>query len=920
MSRAQRVSLRIDGREVNGEASQTILEVAREHGIYIPTLCFDPHLSPFGACRVCLVGASGARGPVPSCTTRVQEGMVIDTQDPTASRVARGVVELVLSEISSETLAPHGYHTELQKVAAHFGLSSSRFRGEKRRATRDESHPYIKMDMGQCIVCGRCVRACDEVQGAFALSFADRGFRTRIVAGMDTGLLHSSCVACGACAHTCPTGALYEPLVEAEKVPVRSVVTTCGYCGVGCSLVAKVRHGNVVGMDPLDTGPANHGHSCVKGRFAHQYVRSPERLTSPLMRGSDGTLQPCSWDDALDFVARRLLELRDRYGATSVGAVSSSRCTNEENYLLQKVFRAALGTNNIDNCSRVCHSPTSLGLIRSLGQSGGTGSFDDIERASVLLLTGANATEGHPVVGARIKEAVLRGAKLCVIDPRRIELSDYADVFLRLSPGTNVVVYNGLAHIIVRDGLYDAAFVEARVSGFEAFRKHIARYDPLLVSRVSGIPERELERAAHLFAKGGPGVIAYGLGVTEHTQGVLGVRTLANLALLTGNVGAPGRAILPLRGQNNVQGASDVGALPNVLSMYRPVADASVRAPFEACWGRSIPSAPGLTISDMLDAAVAGTFRGLYVFGEDPAQTDPNSTHVAKALSSLELLVVQDIFANETSRFAHVVLPGSSFLEKSGTFTNAERRVQLVGEAIAPPGSARRDLDILLALGEKLGLAMTHPTAAEVWLELASLTPELSGITHDRLREGGLQWPVPDAAHPGSPILYRDRFSTPSGRAELCEAEWEPPGERTSPDYPFILVTGRQLAHYNSGTQTRRTDNRTLAPEDLLELHPEDAARLCIQGGDVVEVSSPRGAIRVHACLTDRVGVGTVFLPFHFPETHTNLLTSSAHDPATGCPEFKVTAVRVARVAEDGLASPHTVDAFLPSAHDESAI
>jgi formate dehydrogenase major subunit len=904
------VTLAIDGREVTASDRATILDVARREGIFVPTLCYDPRLAPFGACRVCLVGVAGARGPVAACTTPVREGMVVDTRDAAAQRVARGVVELVLSDYPEDALSREGVdgsedRNELRQVAAHFGLRTSRYRGERHAYARDDRHPYIKMDLNECIVCGRCVRACDEIQGTFALAYAGRGFDTKIVAGMDSSFLDSACVACGACVSTCPTSALDELAFRASATIERTVTTTCAYCGVGCSLDVHVRSEEVVAIDPALDGPSNLGHTCVKGRFAHQYARAADRLTSPMIRRSDGTFREATWEEAMTFVTQRMIAIRDTHGPDAIAFISSSRCTNEENYILQKLARAAIGTNNIDNCSRVCHSPTSYGLIQSLGESGGTNSFADIDVTACLFVTGANPTEGHPVVGARMKEARLRGAKLIVADPRRIELATMADVFLQLRPGTNVALYNGLAHVVVRDGLVDEAFLDARADGLAAYEEHLLAYDPKSVEAITGVPARLLEKAAHLYATTPPAAIFYGLGVTEQAQGVAGVRCLANLAILTGNLGRAGAGSNPLRGQNNVQGSSDVGALPTYLTMYRKMDDAGVRAAFEQKWGgRPIKAERGLMIPEMFARAVSRTLKAMYVFGEDIAQTDPNVHHVEQALSSLELLVVHDIFENVTARFAHVMLPGSSFLEKTGTFTNAERRVQLVREAVAPPGQARRDLDILFDLSERLGYRMPHRSAADVMDEIAEMTPQWRGISHDRLGRQGLQWPVPTKDHPGTSVLYTERFATESGRAQLFAVQWEPPGESASERFPFILITGRQLAHYNCGTQTRRTANLELQPADFVEVHPDDAARLGIEDGSFVEVESARGKVETWARVTTRVAVGNVFLAFHFPEVKTNLLTSGNSDPTTKCPEYKVTAVSVRKAKAEPPAPP----------------
>jgi formate dehydrogenase major subunit len=916
------VTLTIDGREVKASDRATILDVARREGIFVPTLCYDPRLAPFGACRVCMVGVKGARGPVAACTTPVREGMVVETTDETAQRVAKNVVELVLSDypegaLLKETAEGQEDRNELREVARHFGLTESRYTGARHAYAKDDRHPYIKMDLNECIVCGRCVRACDEIQGTFALAYANRGWGTKIVAGMDSSFVDSACVSCGACVSTCPTGALDESAFRAKETIDQTVTTTCAYCGVGCSLDVHVRDDEVVAIDPALEGPSNLGHTCIKGRFAHQYARAPDRLTSPMMRRTDGTWREASWDEAMGFVADKMKAISAAHGSDAIAFISSSRCTNEENYILQKLARAALGTNNIDNCSRVCHSPTSFGLIQSLGESGGTNSFADIDVTECIFLTGANPTEGHPVVGARMKEARLRGAKLIVADPRRIELAAMADIFLQLRPGTNVALYNGLSHVIIRDGLFDKRFVDTRSEGFAAYSAHLGAYDPKRVESITGVPAALIEKAAHLYATTPPASIFYGLGVTEQAQGVPGVRCLANLAILTGNLGKPGSGSNPLRGQNNVQGSSDVGALPTYLTMYRKMEDEVVRKEFEARWGgKAIPPERGLMIPEMFSAAVEKKLKCMYVFGEDIAQTDPNVHHVEEALRSLELLVVHDIFENVTAKYAHVMLPGSSFLEKTGTFTNAERRVQLVREAVPPPGNARRDLDILFDLSERLGYPMPHRDASSVMDEIADLTPQWRGISYDRLGTQGLQWPVPAKDHPGTPVLYTESFATKTQRAAFFCVDWHPPGEAASDRFPFILITGRQLAHYNSGTQTRRTGNVDLQPADLVEIHPADAERLGVVDGTFVEIESARGKVQTWARVTTRVAPGNVFLAFHFPEVKTNLLTSANADPTVSCPEYKVTAVDVRKVPGVHPAPPEIAKGFRQDAFD----
>ncbi len=682
----------------------------------------------------------------------------------------------------------------------------------------------------------------------------------------------------------------------------RDVTTTCGYCGVGCRLEAHARDGRVANITPALDGPANKGHTCLKGRFAHQFSRNRERLTTPLIR-SDGELRPASWAEAIARIVSELTRIRDSAGPDAIAGLASSRATNEDCYVMQRLMRAAIGTHNIDNCSRVCHSPTSWALRKSFGLSGATGSFDDIEAADAAIIIGANPTEGHPVVGARIKQATLRGLKLVTIDPRRIELADYGVLHLSPRPGSNAAVMLGLAHVVARDGLTDDAFLAARTEGYDALAELLEDYTPADVERISAVPAADIERAAHIYASASEASLLWGLGVTEHRYGSEVVRLICNLALMCGKVGRPGSALLPLRGQNNVQGSSDMGALPDTFTGYQSVADDAVAARFEAAWGVTMKRERGLKIPEMFDAAVAGELKAMYIFGEDVAQTDPNTTHVIRALESLEFLVVQEIFENETTRYADVVLPASSFLEKTGTFTNAERRVQLVDAAIDPPGDARTDFDILTTISAGLGHDMGFATPADVMDEVASLTPDWAGVSHARLGRGGLQWPVA-ADGTDSPILYEERFELPGGRALLAALPYKPPGSEVSDEFPVILVTGRRLEHYNAGTMTRRTANLDLLPEDWLEIHPEDAARLWIDDGSLVSVRSPYGRIELNARVTTRIEPGHVFTAFHFPEVRTNLLIGPSADVNTSCPEYKVVAVDVRPVAEEPRRTP----------------
>lgn len=675
-----------------------------------------------------------------------------------------------------------------------------------------------------------------------------------------------------------------------------TVTTTCGYCGVGCRLEAHARGGRIAAISPALDGPANLGHTCVKGRFAHQFTRSRDRLTAPLIK-ENGEFRVATWEEAIDRVARELLRIKAEHGPNAIAGLASSRATNEDCFVMSRLMRAAIGTNNIDNCSRVCHSPTSYALRKAFGLSGATGSFADIDRADAAILIGANPTAAHPVAGARIKQAALRGMQLVVIDPRRIELADYGVLHLAPRPGTNAAVMLGLAHVVQRDGLIDRAFIETRTEGFEAASALIEDYTPADVERISGVPAADIERAAHIYAEAGEACLIWGLGVTEHKYGSEVVQLICNLALMTGKVGRPGSALLPLRGQNNVQGSSDMGALPDTYSDYRPVSDEATARAFEEAWGVPLSREKGHTIPQMFDAAVAGDLKAMYIFGEDPAQTDPNTSHVIEALESLEFLVCQDIFETETTKHADVILPAAAFLEKQGTFTNAERRVQLVMPAIDPPGGAKTDFEILTTVSKALGHDMGYETPEDVLAEIAKLTPSFAGITYERLGRTGLQWPVAEDGT-DSPILYRERFELPGGKARFATLPYRPPGSEPSEEFPLILVTGRRLEHYNAGTMTRRTANLELLPSEVLEIHPDDAERLWISDGDLVSVRSPYGRIEVEARVTDRIEPGNVFTAFHFPEVRTNLLIGPSADVNTSCPEYKVMAVDVRPVAE----------------------
>lgn len=683
-----------------------------------------------------------------------------------------------------------------------------------------------------------------------------------------------------------------------------TVSTTCGYCGVGCRLEAHVAGDRVRSISPALDGPANRGHSCLKGRFAHQFSRHRERLTTPLIRDArGGALRPATWEEATDRIVGELTRIKAAHGPDAIAGLASSRATNEDCWVMQRLMRAAIGTNNIDNCSRVCHSPTSFAMRKALGLSGATGSFTDIDHADAAILIGVNPTEGHPVVGARIKQAALRGLQLVTIDPRRIELADHAVLHLAPRPGTNAAVLLGLAHVLHREGLLDEAFVAARTEGAGEALELLADYDPAEVQRITGIPAGDLETAALVYGQAAEASILWGLGVTEHKYGSEVVQLICNLALLTGKIGRPGSALLPLRGQNNVQGSSDMGALPDTYSDYRPVSDEPTARAFEERWGVALSREKGMTIPQMFDAAVAGDLRAMYIFGEDVAQTDPDTHHVVAALEQLEFVVCQDIFETTTTAYADVVLPASSFLEKTGTFTNAERRIQMVGAAISPPGEARTDFDIITGLSRALGHDMGLATPADAMDEIAALTPNLAGVSHARLGRRGLQWPVA-ADGTDSPTLYERAFTRPGGRAHLAALPYREPGDATDGDFPLVLITGRRLAHYNAGTMTRRTGNLELLDGDWLEIHPDDARRLGVRDGQRVEVRSRTGRIETEARITERIEPGAVFTAFHFPEIRTNVLVGSSADVNTSCPEYKVVAVAVTPFGEEPAMRP----------------
>ncbi len=898
------VALTIDGLKVTVPAGTTIMRAAAEAGIQIPKLCATDMVKEFGSCRLCLVEIEGRNGTPASCTTPVAPGISVKTQTERLKRIRRGVMELYISDhpLDCLTCAANG-DCELQDMAGAVGLREVRygFEGENHlKDKKDQSNPYFTYDPAKCIVCSRCVRACDEVQGTFALTIAGRGFDSRVSAGMAEPFLQSECVSCGACVQACPTATLIEKSVYDIGTPEHSVVTTCAYCGVGCAFKAEMRGDELVRMVPYKDGKANRGHSCVKGRFAFGYATHKDRILKPMIRGSiQEPWREVSWEEAIGYAASEFKRIQAKYGRTSVGGITSSRCTNEETFLVQKLIRAAFGNNNVDTCARVCHSPTGYGLSTTFGTSAGTQDFNSVEHTDVALIVGANPTEGHPVFASRLKKRLREGAKLIVIDPRRTPIvrSPHVEAayHLALKPGTNVAVLTAIAHVIVTEGLANEAFIRERCDWdeYEHWASFVsdAHNSPEAVEKFTGVPAADIRGAARLYAKGGNGAIYYGLGVTEHSQGSTTVMAIANLAMATGNIGRPGVGVNPLRGQNNVQGSCDMGSFPHEFSGYRHVSGDATRQMFEALWGVTLDKEPGLRIPNMFDAAIEGSFKGLYCQGEDILQSDPDTKHVSRALAAMECVVVQDLFLNETANYAHVFLPGSTFLEKNGTFTNAERRIQRVRKVMAPRNGLE-DWEVTVALSEALGYPMRYDHPSQIMDEIARLTPTFAGVSYGKLDElGSVQWPCNEKAPEGTPIMHISGFVR--GKGKFIITEYVPTEERTGPRFPLLLTTGRILSQYNVGAQTRRTANVTWHAEDVLEIHPHDAEQRGIREGNWVKLMSRAGETSLRATLTDRVAPGVVYTTFHHPTTQANVVTTENSDWATNCPEYKVTAVQV---------------------------
>jgi len=899
------VTVSINGKKVNTHSGQTVLGLTKKLGIYIPTLCAYPALKPLGMCRVCVVKIKDAAGMVPSCNTQIYDGMEITTDDSEILKARQETMKQILGNHPNDCLTcEKGGDCELQEVAYRLQLTEevmwNRGTGKPNYPIEDKN-PLIEWDRNKCIMCNRCSRTCSEIVTRGAIGFSStEGFTA--VATVPNGKSNTlpECELCGQCVSACPTGAL---VGKREKGTGRSwdaekVKTTCPYCGTGCSLNLHVdkKTKRVVKNSGCKEGPVNHGRTCVKGRFGYDFIYSEDRITTPLIK-KNGKFVEADWDEAYDLIAKRFNEIKKEHGSDSLGVFTSSRSVNEDNYLLTKLARGVFGTNNVDNCARVCHAPTVAGLTAVFGSGAATNSFDQVDGADVLFITGSNPTEAHPIIGMNLKRAVKNGAKLVVGDPRKIEMVAHSDYWLDLRPGTNVALFSGIAHVIIKEDLYDKEMVKNRTKGFEAYAKNIEKFTPEYTAKITGVAPSKIVEAAKMLGKAKNMMIYYSLGITEHAHGTEGVMSLAQLALLTGNIGRPSTGVNVLRGQNNVQGACDMGALPNIQIGYQKVDDPKVKAKFEKAWGvDNLPSKPGFKSTEMLEMMSEKKIRGFFILGEDPAHSDPNASNIRENLNSLDFLVVQDMFHTETTQFADVILPASSFAEQNGTYTNGERRVQRLNQAI-PPLSGKENWEIICDVMERLGYnGPKYSHASDIMDEMAEVADHfMGGCTYDRLGEKGLQWPCPTGSD-GTTTMYTEKFSHADGLAVFTPIDFKEPNEWPDDDYPLILCTGRRREHYNTGSMTRRSGIMQVWDHERVDISPYDATRMNIMDGEKVKVNSRRGEVEVTARVTDKSPIGTVWMSFHFRDVLTNELTNNAFDPISKCPEYKVCAVKVEKI------------------------
>ncbi len=891
----------IDNEAFEIQDGETILAFVRriKGKNLVPTLCDAPNLDPFGSCRVCSVDVALAEnGPVKtqaSCHTPVMPNSFIYPSSDRVLKLRKNIVELVLTDHPLDCLTCEvNNNCELQSVAAQVGVRDVRYPAGKNHLDRkkDLSHPYMTSDFSKCINCFRCVRACDEVQGQFVLSMAGRGFDSHIVKGQETTFNESACVSCGACAQACPTSAISDVYESKSIVADKKIRTICTYCGVGCNLEVSVKSGSIKSIQAPYNAEVNQGHTCLKGRFAFAFYKHPDRIKTPLIR-RNGQLEPATWDEAYDFISSKLTEILKKNGPDSFAAISSARCTNEENYLMQKFTRAVVGTNNIDCCARVCHSPTALGMQRAFGTGAATNSIIDLKYTDCIMVIGANPTDAHPVTGAKLKQFAMKGKPSIVIDPRKIELAKYATYHLQLKPGTNVALLNMMLYYIISDGLADKEFIANSTEGYDDFAAQIQQLNIDELAAITGVDKELVRAASHAYAKAKNAMSFHGLGVTEHSQGSFTVMLISDLAMITGNIGRRGVGVNPLRGQNNVQGAADMGCQPHQGAGYLDAYDPEINKKYETFYQTKIPFSKGLKIPEMFEASIAGNLKAMWLMGEDVVQTDPNTNKVIAAMEHLELLVVQELFMTETAKYATVILPGASFLEKSGTFTNGERRIQKVQQVVEPLPGTKTDGQILVDIMNKMGYTQAPYDANEMLKEISQIVPFFAGVKWDELGENGKQWPV-KADGKGTEILHLDGAFN-RGKGKFHYFDWKESGEigKNGEEYPYIITTNRELEHYNSGTMTRRTNNVKILTEDVLLIHPNDAAKNLIKDGEFVCVESPRGKVDIKAKVSDEVREGILSTTFHFPELMLNIITSDEHDSEALCPEYKVVSVKI---------------------------